>query len=183
MISAPNMDQKHKKEDALEGLYVRPGFLLRRANQIAAAAFLDAVSEYGLTTTQFGALTALSARGPMDQASLARLLYLDRSTAGLVIANLEQRGAISRAEDSRDRRRRRLTMTRQGEKLLKDVAAAAECVPAQELAIFTKAEAREFMRLLKKFVGEHSLRLDELQNVEANGETEPRLRSASDRAT
>ena len=143
---------RKRNEDALQALYGRPGFLLRRANQIAAALFVDAVAEEEVTTTQFGALMALSARGEMDQVALARLLRLDKSTTGLVIANLEKRGAICRAADERDRRRRLLTMTPQGSALLERLIVAARPVPALELAPFEPAEAREFVRLLTKFV-------------------------------
>jgi len=143
---------KSSDKETLRSLYARPGFLLRRANQIAAALFLDAVADHQVTTTQFGALMVLRAEGPMDQAALARLLRLDRSTTGLVIANLERRGAICRSGDPKDRRRRMLSMTDAGTALLDKVIVAAEGVPAIELSPFTAEEAREFLRLLEKFV-------------------------------
>jgi len=136
----------------LQSLYHRPGFLLRRANQIAAALFAEAVARHDVTNTQFGALLALSARGEMDQAALARLLRLDRSTTGLVVANLERRGAISRAEDPGDRRRRLLAMTARGKTLLDEIMPDADRVPGLELTPFQPTEAREFMRLLAKFI-------------------------------
>jgi DNA-binding MarR family transcriptional regulator len=143
---------KSRDADPLETLYSRPGFLLRRANQIAAALFLEAVAEYDVTTTQYGALVVLSSRESVDQVGLANLLGLDRSTAGLVIANLERRGAIHRAPDPQDRRRRVLTLTKSGEQLLKNISSAAEGVPARELAVFSAAEAKQFLRLLSRFV-------------------------------
>jgi DNA-binding MarR family transcriptional regulator len=141
-----------KHDDPIAALYGRPGFLLRRANQIAAALFLESVADYDVTTTQYGALVVISARGLIDQIGLARLLGLDRSTAGLVIANLERRGTIARTTDPADKRRRVLTLTPAGKQLLEDIATAASRVPERELSIFTQAEAEEFVRLLKKFV-------------------------------
>lgn len=140
------------KDDPLADLYGRPGFLLRRANQIAAALFLEAVAAFDITTTQYGTLIVLSARGPIDQIGVARLLGLDRSTAGLVIANLEKRGAIERTADPQDKRRRVLILTETGSRLLADVAAVAGRVTEREIAIFSDREAREFTRLLAKFV-------------------------------
>jgi DNA-binding MarR family transcriptional regulator len=141
-----------RAEDPVTTLYSRPGFLLRRANQIAAALFLEAVAEYDVTTTQYGVLMVLSSRGAVDQISMARILGLDRSTAGLVIANLERRGAISRAPDPNDLRRRVLTLTSAGEQLLANISTAAEHVPERELSVFSPEEAEEFLRLLTKFV-------------------------------
>ena len=139
--------------DPLARLYRRPGFLLRRAAQIAAALFLEAVAEFDVTTTQFGTLVVLASRGPVDQISLARMLGLDRSTAGLVVANLERRGAIIRTADPEDLRRRVLVLTAEGRDLLRRVSAAAELVPQRELAMFSAEEAEQFLGLLTRFVG------------------------------
>ncbi|WP_404712860.1 MarR family winged helix-turn-helix transcriptional regulator [Sphingomonas sp. MMS24-J13] len=139
-------------DDPIAALYGRPGFLLRRANQIAAALFLEAVAGYDITTTQYGALVVIGARGLIDQIGLARMLGLDRSTAGLVIANLERRGTIERTSDPEDKRRRVLTLAPAGKKLLEDIATAAARVSERELAIFSQREAQEFVRLLTKFV-------------------------------
>ena len=66
-------------------LYKRPGFLLRRAHQIAVSIFLSATAAEGVTTTsQFGLMLILRARPGIDQISLAKLLGLDRSRAGWV---------------------------------------------------------------------------------------------------
>lgn len=138
--------------DPLAALYRRPGFLLRRANQIAAALFLEAVAEQEVTTTQYGALVVLAARGAVDQITLARMLGLDRSTAGLVVSNLERRRAVVRTADADDRRRRVLALTPDGRALLARVAEAAASVPDRELAMFSPAEAEQFLSLLTRFV-------------------------------
>jgi len=148
----PKDRAKTRPTDRLDGLYSRPGFLLRRANQIAVALFLEAVAEFDITTTQYGALIAISSRASLDQVGLARLLGLDRSTAGLVIANLERRGAVRRTPDPTDGRRRVLTLTKAGDVLLREISTAAERVPQRELSIFSPAEAKQFLNLLSRFV-------------------------------
>lgn len=149
------MEEKGE-DDPLTTLYGRPGFLLRRANQIASAMFLEVVAEFDITTTQYGALIVLASRGSVDQVGIARLLGLDRSTAGLVIANLEKRGALRRTSDPGDGRRRLLTLTPEGSALLSQVTVAAERVPDRELEVFSPREAREFLRLLTKFVSTYN---------------------------
>jgi DNA-binding MarR family transcriptional regulator len=152
LMTKLNTKAKTRTTDPLELLYRRPGFLLRRANQIAAALFLEAVAEFDVTTTQYGALVVISSRGSIDQVSLARLLGVDRSTTGLVLGNLERRRAIRRTSDPQDGRRRVLALTEAGERLLKDISAAAERVPKEELSIFSPAEAAQFISLLTRFV-------------------------------
>jgi len=40
----------------LDALYHRPGFMLRRAHQIAVSLFLEETGDLRITTTQFGIL-------------------------------------------------------------------------------------------------------------------------------
>jgi hypothetical protein len=61
---------------ALQRLYSRPGFLLRRAHQISAAVFEDECRAVGLTPAQFGVLTVLrqhAGAGPIQPGAGAGL--------------------------------------------------------------------------------------------------------------
>jgi DNA-binding MarR family transcriptional regulator len=138
--------------DQLEALYGRPGFLIRRAHQIAQALFEEEASETGLTASQMGALTVVFARGPLDQIGLARAMGVDRSTAGLVLKNLAQNDYINRIPDPEDRRRNLVTITELGLQALRQVQPAALAVKERLLAAFIPAEADEFVRLLTKLV-------------------------------
>ena len=82
-------------EGTLNELYRRPGFLLRRAHQISVALFLEEAAGLGLTTTQYGAMVVLRARGSLDQVGIATLVGIDRSTTALVVSKLEDAGYVS----------------------------------------------------------------------------------------
>ena len=138
--------------DTLSELYNRPGFLLRRANQICVSIFLEEAAELGVTTTQFGAMMVLSSRNDLDQIGLAKLLGIDRSTAALVVGKLEKSRYLARGRDSADRRRHILLLTREGHDLLAGLAAPAERARKREMDAFTEIEASTFLLLLKKFV-------------------------------
>jgi MarR family transcriptional regulator, lower aerobic nicotinate degradation pathway regulator len=77
------------RNPSLDELYRRPGFMIRRAHQIAVSLFLDETGELGITNRQYGILFALKQKPGIDQISVARLLGLDRSTTGMVIKKLE----------------------------------------------------------------------------------------------
>lgn len=139
-------------QEQLDALYERPGFLIRRAHQIAQALFEEEAEELGLTASQMGALTVVRAREPVDQIGLAKTMGIDRSTAGLVLANLAQRGYVNRVPDPEDRRRKLITITNAGAEALRNVQPAALAVKARLLAIFTQQEADDLIRLLKKLV-------------------------------
>jgi DNA-binding MarR family transcriptional regulator len=139
----------------LEVLYRRPGFLLRRAHQISSALFMQETSALNVTTTQFGMLTILAAREPIDQIGIAKLLKLDRSTTGLVVRNLEERGLIERVTDPGDRRRRMLRSTAAGRQALTALKEPARTAHDRGLSVFTADEARTFVSLLSRFVDGH----------------------------
>lgn len=142
-------------EQDLEPLYRRPGFLLRRAHQISSALFMEETAPLNVTTTQFGMLTILAAREPIDQIGIAKLLKLDRSTTGLVVRNLEERGLIERVTDPDDRRRRVLRLTGAGRTALAALERPARIVHDRGLSVFSTDEARTFVALLARFVDGH----------------------------
>src|ERR1700751_3127284 len=91
-------------DDPLKKLYRRPGFMIRRAHQIAVSLFLEETGALKITTTQYGILFILKQRPDIDQVSVAKLLGLDRSTTGMVVTKLEQDGLIGRDKGLTDRR-------------------------------------------------------------------------------
>jgi len=149
---APSFSQRRTSDDALETLYRRPGFLIRRAQQIAVSLFMEETGALGITTTQYGILTVLKHSPGIDQISLAKLLGLDRSTTGMVVAKLEEAGLIGRSV-GQDRRKRDLVLTKAGERMLEKLAEPARRAQSRVLSPFTARERTVFLDLLEKFVG------------------------------
>jgi len=141
---------------ALDDLYRRPGFMIRRAHQIAVSLFLDETGALGITNRQYGILVALKQRPGIDQISVARLLGLDRSTTGMVINKLEAAGLIARTVGANDRRRSRLALTRAGERMLDRLAGPAQRAQSRVLSCFTPAERAQFLALLEKFIARNN---------------------------
>jgi DNA-binding MarR family transcriptional regulator len=137
-------------DDDLEQLYRRPGFMIRRAHQIAVGLFLEETGELGITTTQYGILFLLKHRPGVDQISVAKLLGLDRSTVGMVVQKLEQAGLIGRGVGAHDRRRRSLHLTRAGEAMLTRLAQPARRAQARILSVLEPREQTLFLAMLDK---------------------------------
>lgn len=95
-----------------------PGHLLRRCQQIAVALFLHECRSLDLTPLQFAVLSAVADREGLDQAGLAGLVALDRTTVGVVLRGLERRGAVRRSRSERDGRAKRVALTESGRALL-----------------------------------------------------------------
>jgi DNA-binding MarR family transcriptional regulator len=154
--NAPGTDQlvveRVSGTASLDALYARPGFLMRRAHQISVSLFTQETADLGITSTQYGVLYVLEARGRLDQIGLAQLVGIDRSTAALVVGKLEEAGYIKREEDPDDRRRKLLVLTRRGRKMLDDMAEPARRAQEQALSVFGEPERATFLSLLQTFV-------------------------------
>lgn len=135
---------------SLEDIYRRPGFMIRRAHQIAVAIFLEEARESRVTPTQYGVLVILERRPGIDQNTLARLLGLDRSTTGMVVRKLAERGLIARATGAGDLRRRELKLTRTGTALLGRLARSARRAQQRLLSPLPARERTRFIDLLAR---------------------------------
>ncbi|ABE36809.1 marR family protein [Paraburkholderia xenovorans LB400] len=149
---------RNKPRDAkqrLALLYARPGFMLRRANQIAVGIFENACAGVGLTGGQLSVLTVVNAHPGIDQATLARAIGFDKVTTSHLVRGLQTRSLITRAAADH-RRGVSLQLTADGNELLD------RADPFLELAYKQLASAlapREYAQLTE-LLGRLNERLD-----------------------
>jgi DNA-binding MarR family transcriptional regulator len=143
---------RSQNRSPLDALYDRPGFMIRRAHQIAASLFSEEVGELGVTTTQYGVLWVLRSRPNLDQIGLAKLMGLDRSTTGLVVGKLAADGLILRRGDAVDRRRKVLVLTEEGRAMLSRLEHPARRAQDKVLSALTAQERKQFLGLLGKII-------------------------------
>jgi MarR family transcriptional regulator, lower aerobic nicotinate degradation pathway regulator len=132
----------------LEDLYARPGFLLRRAHQIAVGIFVEECGPYRLTPPQHSTLIVIGHCPGIDQAALARAIGFDRATIGGVVEGLEARGLLKRQTSRADKRRKLLVLTPQGRALMRRAAPAIRRTSERLLAPLQPDERRLFVRFL-----------------------------------
>ncbi|MGL4231968.1 MAG: MarR family winged helix-turn-helix transcriptional regulator [Casimicrobium sp.] len=132
--------------------HVAPGHLIRRAQQIAVAIFMEETSGLDLTPVQFALLSELAQSPDIDQVSLAAQIAVDVATLGQVALRLEARGLLVREENVSDRRRKRLAITASGRALIKKALPAIDDAQARILAPLSRREQLQFQTLLAKLV-------------------------------
>ena len=137
---------------AVGQVYLRPGFLIRRAHQINTSMFSKMTG--GATNNQFGVMWVLSCEGEVDQTTLTRCLCLDKTTIGLVVRILEKKGWIRRAASTVDRRQTRVSLTEEGHAAFRELLASGEAVQRSLLANLSLDEQRTLTELLTKLVGD-----------------------------
>ena len=133
----------------LARLYVRPGFLLRRAHQISAALFENECRSVRLTPAQFGVLSVLRASPGLDQSTLARALGFDKVTVLRVLRGLEARGLIERVQAPSSRRNLSISLSAAGLALLQDAQEPAERAYFRLMAPLNREQQSQLVELLQ----------------------------------
>ncbi|WP_061136043.1 MarR family winged helix-turn-helix transcriptional regulator [Caballeronia fortuita] len=133
-------------------LHDLPGHYIRRLQQLAVAIFLDETATYGITPVQYAALQGVHDCPELDQRSLSRAIGFDASTIGGVIDRLEKRRLMRRSPSSEDRRLKLLTLTDEGEALLREVRPAMMRAQVRMLEPLSGPDRENFMAMLKILV-------------------------------
>lgn len=136
----------------LEQLRLKPGHLIRRAQQIAVAVFMEECGRFDITPLQYAALTAIGQQPDIDATRLAQLIALDRSNIGSVLERLEAKSLLLRSASAEDRRIKLLRLSSSGRALLRKVDLAVEHAQDRILAPLKPGERKTFMRLLTLLV-------------------------------
>lgn len=144
--------QKAEATDTFLPLSLRPGFLVRRLNQIHSAIFYNECEDFNITPVQYGMLSTLLRSPGLDQKTLGYEVGLDRANTGDVLKRLESRKLIKRKPCESDRRTKNAFLTEAGEQITR--AMYAKMLRAQELLVspLSAKELEQFMELLHTLV-------------------------------
>jgi DNA-binding MarR family transcriptional regulator len=104
----------------------RPGFLIRRLHQLHCVLFFEETRGYDITPVQYSLMTALAARGELEQSSLALQIGMERSSVAEVVPRMQQRGLLARRRSPEDGRVQLISLTRKGAALLRRMAGAVQ---------------------------------------------------------
>lgn len=134
------------------------GFLLRRASQrhlaIFAAGMAGATGKRGepLTPMQWAALAKLHELGTSAQTSLGRATAMDAATIKGVVDRLEARGLVATQADPMDGRRRRVSISASGRRLVAEAVGHADRISEETLAPLGPAERSALIALLRRIM-------------------------------
>jgi DNA-binding MarR family transcriptional regulator len=95
-------------------------FNLRRAARLVTKRFDDAFRDFGLKATQLSVLMSIYYAPHLPLSRLAHSLGMDRTSLTRNLKILVGRNLVM-VEESDDKRERRISVTEEGEKMLKDV--------------------------------------------------------------
>ena len=145
-------DEARGKAPPLPDVHAKPGHLIRRAQQIAVAIFLEECAAEDLTPVQYAALIAIRDNPGIDATRVSGLIAFDRTTISGVMERLEAKGLVKRQTNAADKRAKVVDITAEGKKLLKKVEPKVERAQQRILAPLSTEEQRALMGLLSKLV-------------------------------
>ena len=132
-----------------------PGYLIRRAQQLAVAIFMEETAGFDVTPVQFAILNALMDDPGEDQITLSSRVAFDQATFGSVIARLEAKGWVQRQADLLDKRRKLLWLTDEGEKTALQMKRAVSKAQQRILGPLDITERAQLSELLGKLIAGH----------------------------
>jgi DNA-binding MarR family transcriptional regulator len=133
-------------------LFGRPGFLIRRLHQLHCSLFLEETRGCDITPVQYSLMTALDARGELEQNSLALEIGLERSSVAEVVPRLKRRGLLNSRRSRQDGRVKLIRLTPAGRALLRKMGRAVQRAHARTIGRLAKPERDVFMLRLIELV-------------------------------
>lgn len=113
---------------------------VRRLGRLVTRIYEDALRPHGLTTAQFGMLSAMILGSPMAPAELGRRLDLEKSTVSRNLARMVDRGWVTQTPG--DARGVELRVTAVGRRLFEQVHPAWQAAQAAASALLTAEASR-----------------------------------------
>ncbi len=136
--------------------FSKPGFLIRRLQQLSVRIFLEETSAFDITPVQYGALEVISERPGIDQITLSQATDVDRTTIVRILDRLQAMGLMRKEPSQTDRRANLLFITPKGEELLDAAYAATEASQARLMSPLSQKEQAQFLALAAKLVLVHT---------------------------
>lgn len=124
--------------------------LMRATNTLGARILGPLQKEHGLTESQLGVLEALLHLGSLTQGQLCGKLLKSGSNLTTVLDNLERDGLVRRTRDAADRRVQNVTLTAEGERVIREALPPHVGRITEALSVLDPAEQVELGRLCRK---------------------------------
>lgn len=135
-----------------QDIYLQPGHPLRRAHQLATAAFMTEARAIDTTPVQYSALIVIKDFPGIDATRVSELIYYDRTTIGHVLGLLETKGLVTREPGNGDKRTKRIFITSAGEEALRKMTKVLPQISERILGTLSKSDQQTLMRILSQLV-------------------------------
>lgn len=112
-----------------------------------------------LTKQQYAVLCAASAKPGIEQFELTEAALSSKATLAELLVRMEKKALIKREEGETDRRRRFITLTPEGEQILKKARPVAQQTDAHFLNRLQAGQQADLVNLLKIMLNNESIQV------------------------
>jgi len=133
-----------------ENIVLRLWLLLRRVCDTLMLCQDSLFSKYGLTTEQWGVLTAIKARGPLRPSDLAGLLERSPNTISMLVDRMVKAGLVRRTRDRKDRRVVTVSFTEKGKTAVEPAILVGWEFIHEVLSTLSDDEQRDLANMLQR---------------------------------
>ena len=133
-----------------ENIVLRLWLLLRRVCDTLMLCQDSIFSKYGLTTEQWGVLTAIKARGALRPSDLASLLERSPNSMSMQIDRMVKAGLVRRTRDRKDRRVVTVSLTEKGKTAVEPAIPAGWEFIHEIVSTLSDDEQRDLANMLER---------------------------------
>jgi len=133
-----------------ENIVLRLWLLLRRVGDTLVRCQDSMFGKYGLTTEQWGVLTAIKARGPLRPSDLANLLERYPNSMSMLVDRMVKAGLVRRTRDRKDRRVVTVSLTSKAEEVVVPAVIAGWEFIHEVLSPLSDGEQRDLASMLER---------------------------------
>jgi DNA-binding MarR family transcriptional regulator len=127
-------------------------YLFKHADRRMAELHAEALAPFGIQARDLGVLLAIDGGEPASQQQVAERMGVDRTTMVAIVDDLEAKGIVVRRPDPIDRRRNVVSITPDGQRILREAIAASDLAEAQLLAPLSAEEGEQLRRALARLL-------------------------------
>ncbi|MBO9515449.1 MAG: MarR family transcriptional regulator [Variovorax sp.] len=126
------------------------GFVVSKLSRRIVWSLAKMTSAHGVLPAQFPVLRTLNTRKASTQMELSRLCGIEQPSMAVTLNRMENAGLIDRRADESDGRRKIVTLTAHGQKMLQLMTASAHAVYEQATQNLSDEEIAVFLELCER---------------------------------
>jgi DNA-binding MarR family transcriptional regulator len=126
------------------------GFLVNDVARLMRTLYDRRMAPLGLTRSQWWVLNHLYFHEGISQTQLAAILDIEKAALGRLLDRMEAKGLVARRQDDRDRRTRRVYLTKEIQPTLQVMRKAAAVTREESTGSLSQAERASLLDMLQR---------------------------------
>jgi DNA-binding MarR family transcriptional regulator len=133
-------------------IYNSLGYEIAKAHKSLKSKYQEVLKPHGVTVQQFEVIRTLKTYSGITAAQLVEHIISDSSTMMVILNRLESKKLIKRKSDERDRRTKRIYLTKEGQNLVDNLMVLADRYNSELQSFCSPKELQVMKQVLSKLI-------------------------------